>query len=421
MAEAATVGEGHAPGVSSDQPTEKPVNVVVVGPPLDTMGGMTSVVRQTLGLAYDGRYAAYHVPTTHSSQQDEHSWRKLRRHRDQVDRLRRVVQELDARIVHIHTCSGFSFYRSLVDVLAARRSRRRTVLHVHGAQFDEFFHGSPAPARWSICWGLSRADCVIALSLSWRDKLLAMAPAANVSVIENAVAISDARPGREGRRAAPCHFVVLARMDDWKGIDDALEASRELAQRDVDFRLTLAGPEGTAGDAVGLGEKIRSLGLARQVRYVGPVEGAAKSNLLESADVYLLPSHHEGMPISLLEALAHGLPIVGTLVGAVPEVVEDGVVGLLVPPKSPVRLAKAMATFATDVDRRTQAADAARQLARARFSLGRFERELVALYDDLLGSSPPGAVMAERRGAAHGTLRSSVGSPDRVDQPQIIS
>lgn len=385
MPEAATVSENGRPGLSTD----KPINVVMVGPPLDSMGGMTSVVRQTVGLAYDGRYAVHHLPTTHGNQLDERSWQKLRRHRAQVDRLHRTVKELDARIVHIHTCSGFSFYRSLVDMLAARRLDCHTVLHVHGAQFNEFFHESSAPARWSIGWGLSRADRVIALSSSWRDKLLAMAPAANVTVIENSVAPGNERAVREAGHSESCHFIILARMDQWKGIDDALEASHELAQRGVNFRLTLAGPEGTAGDAAGLIEKIRSLGIAHQVCYIGPVEGDAKTNLLESADVYLLPSHNEGMPVSLLEALAHGLPIVGTCVGAVPEVVEDGVVGFLVPPKSPSQLAEAMATIATNVGRRAQFANAARCLAKSRFSLMRFERELIGLYDGLLRSRPP--------------------------------
>jgi len=404
MTEAATVSENDRPGFS----TGKPINVVVVGPPLDTMGGMTSVVRQTLGLAYDDRYAVHHLPTTHSSQPNERSWQKLRRHRAQVDRLHRTVKELDARIVHIHTCSGFSYYRSLVDVLAAWRLGRHTVLHVHGARFDEFFRESSAPARWSIGWGLSRADRVIALSSSWRDKLLAMAPAANVTVIENAVATGSERAVQKAGLSEPCHFIVLARMDHWKGIDDALEASRELAERGVNFRLTLAGPEGTAGDAAGLVERIQSLGITHQVRYVGPVEGDAKTNLLESADVYLLPSHNEGMPISLLEALSHGLPIVGTSVGAVPEVVEDGVVGFLVPPKSPAQLAEAMATLATNGDRRAHFANAARCLARARFSLMRFERELIGLYDGLLSSPPPVLELLEQ---SHAMWQVPAGTP----------
>jgi len=360
-----------------------PVAVIVVGPPLDRLGGMTAVVRQTLGLDYGGRYVAHHLPTTHAVAGDEHAWGKLRRHHRQVDTLRRVMRESRAGVVHVHTCSGFSFYRSIVDLQVARQLSRRTVLHVHGARFEEFYAEASGPARWCIGWGLSRADRVVALSPSWRETLLAMAPSAAVTVVENAVAPVEVRGDRDP--TTHCQFVMLARMDVWKGIDDALEAARALSQRGVAFRLTLAGPEGTAGNGASLYRRIRSLELDDCVHYVGAVEGVAKARLLGEADVYLMPSHHEGMPISVLEALAHGLPVVATRVGSLPEVIEEGVTGRLVPPQSPSALADAMSVFACDESLRRRVGRAARGLAASRFSLKRFERDLVAIYDELTG------------------------------------
>jgi len=176
---------------------------------------------------------------------------------------------------------------------------------------------------------------------------------------------------------------LLARMDAWKGIDDLLDACATLRAAECPFELALAGPEGTAGDAGVLEEKIRRRGLESSVRYVGPVRGEEKTNLLRWADVCVQPSHHEGMPISLLEALAHGLPIVATSVGAVPEVIRDGVHGRLVPPHQPNRLGDALRELAEDPRRRCTMSTAAVDLARARFSLERFERDLMAVYDNL--------------------------------------
>jgi glycosyltransferase involved in cell wall biosynthesis len=372
-------------------------DVVVVGPPLDIVGGMTSVVRQTLDFDYDGRYRVHHVPTTHG-REDEGRASKLLRHGRHLRHLRRTIRRVGAEIVHVHTCSGFSFFRSALDLVAAQRLGCRVILHVHGAAFDAFFAGSTRAGRCCISWALRRADCVIALSESWRIKLATMASRADIRVIENAVAIPASPVTTEpGSPGGPCHFVVLARMDAWKGIDDALAAAVILAERGESFRLTLAGPEGSAGDRHTLGERIRLMGLADAVRYVGPVVGKAKTDLLRGADVYLMPSHHEGMPLAVLEAMAEGLPVVGTRVGAVPELVGEDC-GRLVPARSPERLAKAMAAYIDDEDTRRQAGRAAAALVRRRFGVARLRRDLLALYDALVAAR-------KARGAVRQPLR----------------
>ena len=115
------------------------------------------------------------------------------------------------------------------------------------------------------------------------------------------------------------------------------------------------------------------------------MDGSDKAALLDAADVYVRPSNHEGMPISLLEALACGLPIVATRVGAVPEVVTDGREGLLPPPHRPDLLAHAMKRIMDDEATRSAMAGAARRLAQRRFSLNRFRDDVMALYDELMG------------------------------------
>ena len=89
------------------------------------------------------------------------------------------------------------------------------------------------------------------------------------------------------------------------------------------------------------------------------------------------------MPLSILEAMAHALPIVATRVGAVPEVLEDGREGILVSPRRPGMLADAMRRLIVDRSLRHRMAEAARTLAVDRFSLDRFRREIFSLYDDL--------------------------------------
>ncbi len=424
-------GVGHDPCVSawgaraaSDSrkaSADESVGVLVVGPPLDTIGGMTSVVRQAVSLGYSGRYTVEHLPTCHAPSEPESVIAKLARHGRQVGLLRQTVTRTRARLVHLHTCSGFSFYRSVVDMMIVRRMGCRTILHIHGASFDAFFTHSGRVARWLISRSLSFADAVVGLSKTWHTALQQMAPHARVTVVENAVEMphsaASATLEDEDKR---CHFVVLARMDDWKGIDDALSAAVLLNDRDILFRMTLAGPAGTAGNADSLPKKIESLGLNDCVRYVGPVLGEAKTALFDSCDVFLQPSHHEGMPISILEACAHGLPIVATSVGAVPEIIEREVQGILVPSKSPKALADAMMTMVRDKKRRSAMGVAARRLAEERFSLDRFDRDLTNLYDDLLGTCPPADVSTTK--TAEVSLHAIAGTASPIRRiPEVAS
>jgi glycosyltransferase involved in cell wall biosynthesis len=348
---------------------------------------MTSVVSQMLGMDFNGHYHLEPLPFTLSSNATESWWHRGVRHVQQLQRLRAAIRRTTAPIVHLHTCSAFSFYRSTADMLAAQQLGCRTILHIHGAKFDAFYQGEPAWRRRLIRWSLSRADRVIALSSGWREKLRRMAPAARLVVVENAVDAPPVRPARLDDGL--CRFLLLARMDRWKGIDDLLIACALLHRDRVAFRLTLAGPPGTAGDATVLDEKIRRHKLETHVRYVGSVKGERKRELLEAADAYVQPSHHEGLPISLLEALAYGLPVVATRVGAIPEVIENQRHGLLLPPRHPELLAQAMHDLALGGGRRRGMSKAVRSLAASRFSIARFRDDLAELYDSLRASHFP--------------------------------
>lgn len=356
--------------------------VLVLGPGPERIGGMATVVAQTLALDLGGRFVTEFLSNTFAPNGAESVWRRVRRHGGQVRRLRDTIRRLRPGIVHIHTCSGFSFFRSTVDMLVAGWLGCRVILHMHGAGFDTFHRGEPAWRRRLIAWSLARADRVVALSSGWAVKLRRISPRARIHVLENAVDVPQSPPRR--RSNGPCRFLLLARMDQWKGIDDLLAASQSLRRSGVAFELTLAGPAGTAGDADALAGKIHEHGLLGFVQYRGSVQGCEKEEQFERADVFVQPSHQEGMPIALLEALACGLPVIATRVGAVPEVLEDQRQGLLIPPHRPDLIAGAMRTLALDGERRQAMSLAAHKLAVERFSTHRLRDDLAALYHDVL-------------------------------------
>lgn len=369
--------------MNSTNHTDEGATILVLGPVAEQLGGMASVIGQVLGLDFGERFRLRLFANTESPSNDEPFQSKVWRHVRHAVRLGNTVENENARLIHIHTCSGFSFYRSLLDMLVARRVGCPAVLHIHGAAFDEFYRDSSILARRVIRWGLARAETVVALSQQWRDRLVEISPSANVTVVENAVEIPEPRiaPTADGK----CRFALLAKMDTWKGIDDLLDACTVLSRGEREtLTITLAGPGGSAGDEATIRRKISERGLAGTVRYIGPVRGEKKATLLREASAYVQPSHNEGMPISVLEAFSYGLPVVGTTVGAMPEIVGATESGVLVPPREPAALAAALAAMASDPKWRETLGRNARRLAETRFDLLRLRDDMVRVYDRIL-------------------------------------
>jgi glycosyltransferase involved in cell wall biosynthesis len=340
--------------------------------------------------------------TTFRADAAETAFGRVSRHVRHLQSLAALIRRVRPAVVHIHTCSGYSFHRSTADLILTEFAGLRTILHVHGAKFHEFYEGAGLVQRRLISWPLGRADRVVVLSEKWRDELSRIAPAAQVRVIQNAVPIpqKSCRRGHEGR----CRFLLLARMDLWKGIDDLLDAAARMHAAGGEPDVTLAGPTGSAGGARTLEEKIRQRHLEGMVRYVGTMRGGSKIELLRQSDVYVQPSHHEGMPIAILEALSYGLPVIATAVGAVPEVITDQCEGIVVAPHDPLQLCQAMQTLAADPAKREKMGDAAYQTAVGRFGLARLRDDLVSLYDGILApaNEPTRTAVAPRRHALPG-------------------
>jgi glycosyltransferase involved in cell wall biosynthesis len=189
------------------------------------------------------------------------------------------------------------------------------------------------------------------------------------------------RPGagaaaRAGLGVAPEEFVVL--MLSWlhplKGHAAAIQAAGRLAAGGEAVRLVVVGPGPEE-------ERLRALArdTAPDTAFTGYRDDVME--LLDAADLLLHPSRMEGLPITLLEAMAAGVPIVATRVGGIPELVEDGVSGVLLDaPASPVAIAAAIVRVRADAEVRGRLARVARDRFEERFSAGAWGRRMRDLY-----------------------------------------
>jgi sugar transferase (PEP-CTERM/EpsH1 system associated) len=168
---------------------------------------------------------------------------------------------------------------------------------------------------------------------------------------------------------------VVGRLDERKGHRYFLEAFALLAGREPALRGLVVG-EGREGAAIEA--RHAALGLGERVRLLGYWPSLAEA--LAATDVFVLPSLMEGHPLAVLEAMAAGKPVVATRVGGNPEAVEDGVTGLLVPPRDPEALANAIATLARDPERARLMGREGRRRVEQRFSLDSARRANEELY-----------------------------------------
>jgi glycosyltransferase involved in cell wall biosynthesis len=184
-------------------------------------------------------------------------------------------------------------------------------------------------------------------------------------------------------------WLCVGRLEEQKGQTYFLQALAQLRARGLNFMAVLAG-EG--GDRAALEAQVADLELHHQVRFLGQVD--AIGPVLAAADVVVLPSLWEGLPLTLLEALVRGRPVVATAVGGIPEVVDHGHNGVLVPPRDPAALADALAEFhARPLAALEMGARAAAQV-REHHTWDRVAQRFESVYDELLGLAsfaPPDA------------------------------
>lgn len=150
------------------------------------------------------------------------------------------------------------------------------------------------------------------------------------------------------KESGVCRLLYLGFLSQAKGVIIALEALARVAQSGRGFRATFAGPWPSAEERNRVLARVADLGLRRLVELPGVVQGVKKECLFRNADVYLLPSFGEGQPLSIIEAMAHSLPVVATFVGAVPDTVVDGRTGILVHPGDLTGLVAAIERFIDD-------------------------------------------------------------------------
>ena len=306
--------------------------------------------------------------------------------------LRREAR--DSRPDLYYLVIALSVASSLRDLLflwvirAHMKRGARVVLHLHGAGFREFYAGAPKLLRRRIRQSFGRVDAAIVESPCLRDTFNGILPDSKTFVVPNGVdnefLLSEVDLlAKMERRASTSSttFLYLSNMIKSKGYMDVLVAASRVCDRRSDCRVVFAGPFPTDVERRSFLAAIESAAAGGRISYVGVVDAEEKYGLLRDSDVFVLPTYlPEGQPISILEAMGAGMPIVTTRYGAIPDLIASGINGVFVQRQNPEDLTNAMLVLCDERDTVSRMGLANRAKIMECFTEERYTESMVELF-----------------------------------------
>ena len=256
-------------------------------------------------------------------------------------------------------------------------------------------HNRPLQVAHSVLapltrWIWRRADRVVAVCESLGKLALHTCPDLRYNVVPNGVDLSLFHPRTDPRHPGPIRCLAVARLIERKGLGDLIRAMALLERGRLQLEIV-----GGGSDEMVLRALAAELGLAKEVRFLGPLPRTEVARRYRAADLFTLPSSAEAFGNVFAEALASGLPIVGSSIGGIPDLVEHGANGLLVQPGNIEALAGAIRYLADDPELRQQMAQRNRAKAEASLEWSQVTRRYLATYEAIQNRHPAGALVAE--------------------------
>jgi len=286
-------------------------------------------------------------------------------------------------IVHVHTNSGAGFYARGIMTLWAKKFGAKAILHMHGAEFKEFYTALEPKKQRRTKFYLNANSYLVVLSKEWKDFFVSIGIAEDkITIMKNSVFMPKLS---EKKTKDKLIVLYLSRIEKRKGIFEIIDAIENHSELKDKFRFVIAGPKTDSYEEIE--QRVKLLGLSDHVTMPGTLVGSDKQDAYSTADIYLLQSFAEGMPIGLLEAMSYSLVCITTPVGGIPDVVQDRQNGLLIEPGNSKALAHALNLLADDSGLRDVLGKQARSTIEGKYNWDSRASELSALYLKLLGKA----------------------------------
>jgi glycosyltransferase involved in cell wall biosynthesis len=313
--------------------------------------------------------------------------------------IARVIWTRPAVVVLPFAQNRAATLRDVLFVAASHAFGSRVVCVFHSATFDEFYGACGAAWRTFLRAGLVRADMAVVLADTLRDQLSGLVPTARIRVCGNGI---DGTPFREARSrkladdsgpdTTAIRLLFVGHLSYAKGLADLLVAFGKAAEQDGRLHLTVIGSpiaiERNVTVDIARGQSIDQMleDLRREfpdrISTPGVITGERKVRLFAESDIFVLPSYSEASPVSVLEAMAAGLAIVATNVGAIPEMLTSDTHGILVVPGDRDGISRAILRLAHDERLRARFGETAQRVQAEAYSLEVYADKFGQLLSD---------------------------------------
>jgi glycosyltransferase involved in cell wall biosynthesis len=372
--------------------TSKEKRILIVGPVPPPFGGIATVIYSIINSELSKEYVFDIFNRSESIYDSQTS--SLQRKLLKAKRVLTLFRQLwlgKYEFIHIHGSTSGFLGDTLVMVVAFLASSR-VLLHLHGTDWEKFYGSVSMFRRIYVRIGLAIPKRIVVLYDLWARNIRKIDPRINVRVIRNFIpdcpkpekASLDSL--REKLGVAENEFVIssIGRVGWRKGSFDIVQAVRQLLVENSNFKVLLVGGEELPGEMRELEKAVLDNNLGGWVKLTGEVNIDDVPTLLEMSDIFVLPSYREGMPMSIIEAMRAGKPIISTTVGAIPDMIESDVSGILVTPGHPEEIASAVTTLRNDPILREKISKGARNAFEQEFETSKVVLDINNIYKEMI-------------------------------------
>lgn len=341
---------------------------------LKVKGGMVSVVKNYLNYPFWGKdVKIIHVPTHIEANKyilifyfaisyTHILWLALRKKID---------------IAHLHVAERGSFYRKAFILQTLKHFKIKVILHHHGAEFDLFYNSLSNKKKQYVNKILQEADLNIVLSQNLVHMIKNKSPEAKVEVLYNAVNIPQTNP----YNLKAHNILFLGRLGQRKGTYDLLQAIKKIDQNlSTDVQFYICGD----GEVEEVKSTVNKMGISHRIAYIGWIDGAQKDLFMSQSMINVLPSYNEGLPMTILETMAHGIPNISTSIASIPEVLHDEKNGYLIIPGDINTLCARLLQLSSNINLRKKFSQESYNLIKNSFSLDANIKNLQDIYTKLM-------------------------------------
>lgn len=299
-----------------------------------------------------------------------------------------LILKREVDLAHIHFSERESIVRKILIGSVAYPAGVPVVLHAHGCEFHVFYSKAPKLLRRVMDAFFKRSSLLIVSSESWKEFYVdnCKLPPDRVIVLQNPVVfprLIPLRPAAALRKDRCVKFLFMGKINDRKGVYDLVHAIFMMNAQDKEkTKVLFVG----SGEIEQLKHFADDLEVLDQLDFLDRVNAEMRDRLLAESDVFVLPSYNEGLPMTLLEAVSWGLPVITTAVGDVPEIITSNVNGFLLQPGDVAGLSKVMSSLINNEDLRFDLGSRARNGV-ILLDIESYSKNLFNLYEKIAGKA----------------------------------